>query len=266
MVLHHRSGWIAIAASACIVGVAFAQTPPVEPAKPDEPKPVEPTPGEAKPADATPKETARPAKEPTLDELLGLTPGAPKPETPTGVPTTSDVPAKVPESPDRVDLTRKLNDEGEEDDFSRAVMLMGDAAKRLDEGKDAGLQTQRVQEDVLKALDKMISDAQKNQQKQKSKQKQQQPQPSPSPSQSQKQQKGQQQGAKPSPESGVPQVPREDGPGRTRAGNTAAWGDLPARVREALVEGLNDRFSARYRQKTEEYYRRLAEDKSGGNR
>ncbi len=261
MLWHHTSGWIATAVTAWIVGVVFAQTPPVEPAKPDEPKPVEPTPAEAKPADSTP-----PTKEPTLDELLGLTPAAPKPETPTGVPATSDVPAKAPEPPDRVDLARKLNDEGEEDDFSRAVTLMGDAAKRLDEGKDAGLQTQRVQEDVLKALDKMISDAQKNQQKQKSKQKQQQPQPSPSPSQSQKQQKGQQQGAKPSPESGVPQVPREDGPGKTRAGNTAAWGDLPARMREALVEGLNDRFSARYRQKTEEYYRRLAEDKSGGNR
>jgi len=259
MFVHHKSGWIASAVTAWIVGVAIAQTPPVEPGKPDEPKPVEPTPAEAKPANAAP-----PSKEPTLDELLGLTPAAPKPETPTGVPATNDANAKAPDSPDRVDLTRKLNDEGEEDDFSRAVTLMGDAAKRLDEGKDPGLQTQRVQEDVLKALDKMISDAQKNQQKQKSKQKQQQPQPSPS--QSQKQQKGQQQGARPSPEGGTPQVPREDGPGRTRAGNTAAWGDLPARVREALVEGLNDRFSARYRQKTEEYYRRLAEDKSGGNR
>lgn len=276
MLLHHKAGWFASAASAWMVGVVLAQTPPAEPAKPAEPKPAEPKPAdekpsevkpsEVKPADAKPAETPPPAKEPTLDELLGLTPAAPKPETPTGVPAINDSAAKAPESPDRVDLTRKLNDEGEQDDFSRAVTLMGDAAKRLEEGKDPGLQTQRVQEDVLKALDKMISDAQKNQQKQKSKQKQQQQQPSPSPSQSQKQQKSQQQGAKPAPESGVPQVPREDGPGRTRAGNTAAWGDLPARVREALVEGLNDRFSARYRQKTEEYYRRLAEDKSEGNR
>lgn len=259
MLLHRKSGWMVAGASAWMVAAALGQTPPAEPAKPAEPKPEDAKPAEVRPTDAVP-----PAKEPTLDELLGLTPAAPKPETPTGLPSASDSTAKTPESPDRADLTRKLNDEGEEDDFSRAVTLMGDAAKRLEEGKDPGLQTQRVQEDVLKALDKMISDAQKNQQKQKSKQKQQ--QPSPSPSQSQKQSKSQPQGAKPSPESGMPQVPREDGPGRTRAGNTAAWGDLPARVREALVEGLNDRFSARYRQKTEEYYRRLAEDKSGGNR
>jgi hypothetical protein len=273
--LHRKSHVLAIALSAVVVGIAVGQTPPVEPpkpveTKPAEPKPVEPQPSDAKPADVKPAEVkptdaALPAKEPTLDELLGITPTAPKVEPPTGVPTT-DPATKPPATPDRVDLTRKLNDEGEQDDFSRAVTLMGDAAKRLDEGKDPGLQTQRVQEDVLKALDKMISDAQKNKQQQKSKQKQQQQQPQPSPSQSQKQQKAQQQAAQPSAQPGMPQVPREDGPGKTRAGNTAAWGDLPARVREALVEGLNDRFSARYRQKTEEYYRRLAEDKSGGNR
>lgn len=268
--------------SACGVVVwlsafAAAQTPAPEPAKQPEPtpaetKPAEPTPVEAKPIEPKPAETkpadaVPPTKEPTLDELLGLTP-TPKPETPTGVvPSGAPADAKTSETPDRVDLTRKLNDEAEQDDFSRAVTLMGDAAKRLEEGKDPGLQTQRVQEDVLKALDKMISDAQKNQQKQKSKQKQQQQQQqqNPSSSASQKQQKAQA-GTQPGQEPGEPKIPREDGPGRTRAGNTAAWGDLPARVRDALVEGLNDRFSARYRQKTEEYYRRLAEEKAGGNR
>jgi hypothetical protein len=44
---------------------------------------------------------------------------------------------------------------------------------------------------------------------------------------------------------------------------------LPDRVREALVQGLNDRFSSRYQRETERYYRRLAEDGAddgdGGN-
>lgn len=208
-----------------------------------------------------------PAKEPTLDELLGLTtpaPAAAPTETPPGdaVPVDASKPAPTPA---QADLNRKLSGEAEEDEFTRAVSLMGDAAKRLKEAQDAGLATQRMQEDVLKTLDKLISDAQKNQSKSKSKQQKQQQQQSqsqPTPSS----QKSSQPAQKPatSPEAGEPQIPREDGPGRTRAGNAASWGDLPARVRDALVEGINDRFSARYRQKTEEYYKRLAEDKKGG--
>jgi hypothetical protein len=238
------------------VGGAMTQTPPPQP-----------------PVGEPAKEPAKqPAHEPTLDELLGLTP--PAPPVPQG---TTQAPTQAPNVPpevggpaaDRADLDRKLAGDEDEDDFSRAVSLMGDAAKRLRDAKDAGLATQRVQEDVLKSLDKLISDAQKNQSKQKSNQKkpQQQQQSQPSPSQ---QQKSQQPGQVPSqaPMGGEPSVPREDGPGRTRAGNAASWGGLPARVRDALVEGINDRFSARYRQKTEEYYKRLAEDrtKGGANR
>ena len=39
----------------------------------------------------------------------------------------------------------------------------------------------------------------------------------------------------------------------------AAWGNLPDRVREMLVQGTNDRFSDIYKKQTEEYYRKLAE-------
>lgn len=232
-------------------GVAAAQTPPPSP-KPS-----------IEPAKEAPKP---PPKEPTLDELLGLTPPAPS-TPPADVPPGDAAPmdaAKPAPSPARADLDRKLSGEEEQDEFTRAVSLMGDAAKRLKDSQDPGLATQRMQEDVLKALDKMISDAQKNQSKSKSKQQkqQQQSQNQPSPSSQKSSQPAQK--SSPSPEAGAPQIPREDGPGRTRAGNAASWGDLPAHVRDALVEGINDRFSSRYRQKTEEYYKRLAEDKNGG--
>lgn len=246
---------LALCVLAFVGSVATAQTPAQEPAPPA---------AERAPP-ATPPTT--PAKEPTLDELLGL-PGPVKDAAPTDevVKTpTSDGKEPATTTPGREALDRKLADDAEGDEFKKAVTLMGDAAKRLQEAKDPGLETQRLQQDILKSLDKMISDAQKNQQQKKSKQKQQQQQQqSQSQGAQQKRQPQQQQSqASPSPEGGLPEIPRQDGPGRTRAGNSSTWGDLPARVRDALVEGINDRFSARYRQKTEEYYKRLAEDKKG---
>lgn len=248
--------WMKIIMVGAMVGAAGAAEP--------EPQPVPAPAPSVQPAKDAAKE---PAKEPTLDELLGLTPAAPA-AAPTEKPPSDAAPAdgsSPPPTPAQADLNRKLSGEAEEDEFTRAVALMGDAAKRLKDAKDPGLATQRMQEDVLKALDKLISDAQKNQSKSKSqqqKQQQQQSQNQPSPSSQKSSQPAQKSAA--SPEAGMPQIPREDGPGRTRAGNAASWGDLPARVRDALVEGINDRFSARYRQKTEEYYKRLAEDKKGG--
>ena len=39
-----------------------------------------------------------------------------------------------------------------------------------------------------------------------------------------------------------------------------AWGNLPPRLRDELLQGLEDRFSPLYRDLTELYYQRLAED------
>ena len=44
------------------------------------------------------------------------------------------------------------------------------------------------------------------------------------------------------------------------AADLAAWGSLPERVRDALVQGSSDSFSAAYRRLTEAYYRMLAEE------
>jgi hypothetical protein len=47
-------------------------------------------------------------------------------------------------------------------------------------------------------------------------------------------------------------------PGQAAAG--AAWGALPERLRDALTQGLSDRYSSLYEGATESYYRRLAEE------
>ncbi len=196
-----------------------------------------------------PPPAVRPA-EPTLDELLGL-----------GKPAGERKPGEAAPDRSQADLTRKLDTQEPGDEFTQAVALMGDAARRLGEARDAGLETQRVQEEILKRLDKLIADAQEQKKGGKSKQQQQQDKEQQQPASQQRAQQRQQSRPQPGGEPGAPQSGREDGALGQRAGSAATWGNLPARVRDALTEGLNDAFSARYRQRTEEYYRRLAEQR-----
>ena len=146
--------------------------------------------------------------------------------------------------------------------LKQAITLMGDAASRLTEHKDPGVGTQRVQEDVVKRLDQLLASLDKQQSSSSS------PQPQPK---DPKQDPGPK---KPSP--GKPQAqPQPNGDGmKDHAGPTlqqgqlrpelesarAAWGSLPARVRDMLMQGTEDRFSARYKAMTQEYYKRLAEE------
>ncbi|MFG0243430.1 MAG: hypothetical protein ACF8R9_11660 [Phycisphaerales bacterium JB054] len=188
---------------------------------------------------------------PTLDELLGTEGGASE---------GGDV-VELPEDAGETELDRLLSGQEIVDEFRSAVDLMNRSAERLGGARDTGLTTQRMQEDVLRALDKLIADAQQRGQQSSS---------SSSSSSQQQQQQGQQQqpGQQSSPQSsqgdnrGEANAPgRQDGAlGPEQAADLAAWGNLPARFRDALVQGASDRFSATYRRLTEEYYRRLAED------
>jgi len=165
------------------------------------------------------------------------------------------------------ELTKKLDDEQVEDDFVRATELMKTAADRLGSSGDAGMETQRVQEDVLRLLDKMIDQAQKQK---KSKSKKKQSQDSQSQEQQQQQQQSSQQSASQStstPDGSGDNSPGKDGVAKTPdAGNAAAWGNLPKHIRDALTQGVNDRFSSMYRDLTEEYYKRLAKERANDER
>ena len=108
------------------VAIGQEQAPPPEPTKAQEPK-------------------APPAGEPTLDDLLGIKPteGAKAPD--------------AGKDAAKAELDRQLSAAEMDDEFEQAVKLMGDTARRLGEAKDAGLDTQRMQEQTLTIVPKMLA-------------------------------------------------------------------------------------------------------------
>jgi len=213
---------------------------------------------------------------PTLDDLLGVKPDKPGPASAPGVDLSkpgdivTNAPARPSETgdPNRADLDRLLSGEEMGEAFSQAIALMGDAAKRLDTAKDTGIDTQRVQEDVIRRLDQLLSSLQQQQSSSSSSSS------SSSQSQQDKQQgknqpsqkkPGGKQGQQSQPGDGNKESespPKQEGalrPGLDSA--RAAWGALPARVRDMLLQGSDDPFSSRYKALTEAYYRRLAEER-----
>ena len=198
------------------------------------------------------KEAPKPPALPSLDELLGLEPegGA------------RDPGERIPTQEELV-LERRLTAEEAEDAFKDAVRQMGEVADALRVAHDPGLRTQRAQEDIIKKLELLIEQAEQNSSSSSS-QSQSQSQPRPQ----QRQQPGQQQGqqSQASNSQGDNQsemLPPGGQEARLRDlldAAQAAWGSLPPRVRDVLLQGSSDRFSTLYESMTEEYYRRLAEE------
>lgn len=189
---------------------------------------------------------------PSLDELLGLKGSAP--------------PA---EDPWRGELARRLGvKESEGEDFERAVAVMSDAAARLTSARDAGLGTLRLQEEAVMLLDRLIAQAQQNQQQQSSsssssQQQNQQQQSEQQAGQQQSQQQQAQASAQSRSNEGQGEVAGQSAePKPPEAGSAATWGNLPEHIRQALTQGLSDKFSTLYQSMTEAYYKRLAEDPS----
>lgn len=243
---------------------ALAQPAQVDPARaaPASTPPAEPAPAQATPA-------KKPAGAPqTLDELLGIKPApantaASGAKPAPGGTAPAAVPAGTPD-PSKADLDRILTAAEIGDAFKQAIALMGDASSRLTTHADPGLDTQRIQTDVLKRLDQLLAslDQQQQQQQQQQGESEQDPQQKQdAPSQS-KQQQGQQQQAQAGDGNRTNLgPPRQDGTLKSEIESArAAWGALPARIREMLLQGSSDRFSARYKALTEEYYKRLAEE------
>lgn len=230
-----------------------------------------PAPGPGAPATKSP-EPAKPEKaekpaakpgEPSLDELLGLKPEA-KPAAAEGT---------KPESASAQDLKDKLAGKEVGSGLDAAATLMGRAADRLKDSRDSSLETQRLQEEAIRLLDQEISKARKkrNQQKQQQQQQDQQQQQQQQQQQDQQQQDQQQQQQQQQQSTSREQRANDsnekaDLPGAQDArlnpaldAARAAWGRLPARAREALMQGSGEKFSTTYQRLTEEYYRRLAE-------
>lgn len=183
--------------------------------------------------------------EPTLDELLDLPPSA----TPAG-------PRRIPDDP----LTPppgQAKAKGGAEEFLHVVSNMEQAAQRLDRLSDAGIDTQRLQQKVLTLLDQLIAQAQQQQGGQSGGTPKPQDQGTegsqsrPTPGSNQGGQQSNQGGG------GTPGGSRGDDRLGQRLG---LWGNLPPRLRDQLLQGLEDRFSSLYQNLTEQYYQRLAEE------
>jgi len=194
---------------------------------------------------------AEPDSLPSLDEVLGLVnAGAAK--------------------ADKADLNERLSPEELRDEIAKTVALMQRAADRVGGEKDVGLDTQRVQEDVLRRLDKLLEEAERQRQQQQQQQQQNQQNQQNQQQQRSSQQQQQQQQAQAAREqreqatgdqpAGGPAKQAPSG-GEVNLAGSATWGNLPPHIREALMQGASDTYSAAYRQLTEQYYRRLARER-----
>lgn len=183
-----------------------------------------------------------------LDALLGLEPAPDR--------------GAEREAISEVELDRRLRGREAQQAFVQAVQQMEESATRLGNFQDTGIVTQRLQEEVIAKLDVLIRSAEEQQRQQS------QSQQSQAGSQSQQQQAQQQ-----TDQTQAQQQSTGDPRGNQQQGTptaaelagaiesaSAAWGALPPRVREALLQGLSERFSELYAQQTEAYFRRLAEE------
>jgi hypothetical protein len=226
-------------------GIATAQQP--QPA---------PIPAEKQPPAAASKQPEQPPQPPSLDDLLGIKPEE-KPKAGTKPGKAPPVPA---EDPTKTALERKLTNKEVSEAFVQAVHLMDETAGRLESAKDVGITTQRMQEDVIRKLDVLISQAQKQKRQSKSKQKQQNDDP-----QQQQQQQQQSQSSQNNP-SKSPAQDSQNPPGREGeqlgpdVAQGSAWGALRGRERDALMQGSADKYSLLYQEWTKAYYRKLAEE------
>ncbi len=194
---------------------------------------------------------------PSLDDLLGLQEEK------------KDSAAEQAARDHEQELERRLAEQKLGDVFHQALARMEQSAELLDIDFDAGLGTQRIQQDVLAKLDQLIDIAKQMSQKQpmggSSSGQQQQQQQSPG---NQRQKSQAAQGSRQRTEGGQDGQATEPPGGREGDLNQmieeteSEWGHLPPRIREQLEQGQNGHRSPLYRRLTDEYYKRLAEEGS----
>lgn len=212
------------------------------------------------------------AESPSLDDLLDLnpTPSQSDGKTPDGGANNNTNSNGEPGAPSKLTLPPEAGGSPEQI-FNRALDRMREASDRLGDQRDVGLQTQRLQASALSLMDQVIAEAAKQQQQQQQQDDSSEPQKtqqgsSDNASQSQQPMPGQ---------SGQPSGGSTPSDGKTSRGTPAdakagepleemktQWGNLPPRLRDQLLQGMNERFSPIYQQLTEAYYRRLAEESS----
>ena len=214
---------------------------------------------------------ATPPQPKSLDDLLGV-PTSPQ----SGEQSSSGDDAAEREQKKR--LERSLNEASLDDLVSRAVDGMKSAAERLGEGKDAGIGTQRIQEEVVKTLDRLLEEAQKQKRQQSSSSSSRRQSGKPRDTSGDPNERNGQQASRSEARSVQERAAASSASGEEQEGQRPTdssdaigteldearieWGRLPERIRELVSQGRRDRVSTLYERLTREYYRRLAEEAS----
>lgn len=198
---------------------------------------------------------------PSLDDLLGIDTHKSDEHSNDSQDTQTDTIGHT--RPHTQELDRLLSGKEIVDALTKAIDLMDRSARRLGDEMDPGIATQRMQQRVLDQLDRLIADAQNRSS---------QSNPSSSKSQSNAQ-KQNQSTRQPSQQSKSQHAGNKENNGQVnppasskaslkaaQAADLATWGQLPARLRDALLQGSSDSFSATYKALTEAYYKKLAEE------
>lgn len=174
-------------------------------------------------------------------------------------------------------LRQMLDDDRPADVFAQAIREMGDVSQRLGSRFDPGIETQRMQQDIIDKLDQVIAAAREQQQNESSEsggdpsggepdsgdESPAQQADAPTPGDEGEGSVDQWQEVGDQPPSGDDASPGQasDAPDYDEALRELRreWGNLPPRLRDEISEGMNERFSPVYRALTEAYYRELAE-------
>ncbi|MFO0873519.1 MAG: hypothetical protein U0575_06055 [Phycisphaerales bacterium] len=273
------AGIAPLAAVLAALSMRAEASPPPSKAPPPESPPAQAPPAQvpqghappAKPGDGPTKPADRPK---SLDELLGTggarTADATRP--PTTTPPEGDGATTDPVEQKRQEqLKRALTEKEAADAFVAAVAQMARSARSLQDDRDPGLATQRIQEDVLAKLDLLLkqppkkgksgsSSSSQQQQQAQAQPKNAPPKQSASGSKSRKD-RANQPASDSSPDAPAP--PSEQTALEQALESAGAeWGNLPPRLREMIRQGLREQPSGLYQRLTEEYYKRLAEEAS----
>ncbi|HMN96119.1 MAG TPA: hypothetical protein PKC43_01195 [Phycisphaerales bacterium] len=242
---------------------------------------------QASPGTSAPAARSAPPRRRSLDELLETGPGAgpsgeSRPETPPrggddrstiedAPPRPSDAggdPADVAAERRRDELRRALEERQIGDAFTQAIDAMAQSASLLDVRLDTSIGTQRLQEEIVAKLDFLLnqpprrsrgSSSSSSSSQQQSSQQNVPNNPSSSASSPSEQREASQQASSTADGIGGPPL-AEATLEELLEGAGADWGNLPARVRDLVRQGLRERPSGLYRRMTEDYYRRLAEE------
>lgn len=178
-------------------------------------------------------------------------------------------PADPPPDPPPDDLgeklIRKTVQEGEEDVMARIMRHMAEAARMLDVRFDPGTETQSTQRRALDLLDEAIAQAAARRRPQSSQGQASHPDKRTSPDQADSQ-NTRPQGAQSQSSASTKSGPQGKGKGEKTGVEAVhgqfketrrAWGMLPQRDRDEIIQGIDERSLPRYRKLIEDYYTAL---------